>query len=146
MNRMKKLIHEISLRANLVLIFASLSFFISAQTKENNKELLQGKWIYEDAYIPDDEHPMSFDLYNTSFKFYDEIEVKEDVVSLTDSEKTQRVKYEAEGNALAVDLSSGEPLTAEWVIQDDKLYLEFSCLHPYEESKKVNLWVVYIKK
>ena len=86
-------------------------------------------------------------LINDYYKFYAEIEVKENVALLKNSdEKTQEIKYEVDGNYLGFDLPSGESYIAEWTIIEDKLYMEFSVFHPNDTLKKVNLLIVYKRK
>lgn len=134
-------------KIQLLVIFFCMSLFSMAQTKENDKKLLLGEWVWIEASIDDDKHPITFDLYNDYYKFYEELEVKGNMVFLKNSdEKTQEVKYEVNGNYLGVDLPSGESLIAEWAIIEDKLYLEFGNTHPYDRSKKINLLVVYKRK
>lgn len=134
-------------KVQLLIIFFSISLFSIAQTKENDKKLLLGEWVWEEASIADDKEPMGLDLYNDYYKFYAEAEVKENVIFLKNrEEKTHEAKYETDGNYLGVDLLSGEAYIAEWAILEDKLYLEFNTLHPYDLSKKVSLLVVYKRK
>ncbi len=131
----------------LLIIFFSISLFSIAQTKENDKASLLGEWTWEEASIADDKQPITFDLYNPYCKFYAEIEVKENVALLKNSdEKTQEIKYEVDGNYLGFDLPSGESYIAEWTIIEDKLYMEFSVFHPNDTLKKVNLLIVYKRK
>ncbi|MDR1707583.1 hypothetical protein [Dysgonomonas sp.] len=131
----------------LLIIFFSMSLFSIAQTKENDKNLLLGEWVWEEASIADDKQLISFDFYNDYYKFYAEIEVKENEVFLKNSdEKTQEVKYEVDGNYLGFDLPSRESYIAEWTILDDKLYMEFSISSPDNTLKKVNLLIIYKRK
>ena len=135
----------IRLRACLLLIFCSLSWFAVAQT--NDKELLLGEWVWENALIDDSKRPMAFDLHNSYYKFYGEVEIKNNTVFLKNSEeKTQEVKYETNENYLGLDLPSGESFIAEWAIIEDKLYLEFSSNDIYDLSKKVDVLLVYKRK
>ncbi|MBS5978501.1 MAG: hypothetical protein KIB51_02005 [Dysgonomonas mossii] len=131
----------------LLIIFFSMSLFSIAQTKENDKNLLLGEWVWEEASIADGKQLISFDFYNDYYKFYAEIEVKENVVFLKNSdERTQEVKYEVDGNYLGFDLPSRESYIAEWTILDDKLYMEFSISSPDNTLKKVNLLIIYKRK
>lgn len=131
----------------LLIIFFSMSLFSIAQTKENDKNLLLGEWVWEEASIADGKQLISFDFYNDYYKFYAEIEVKENEVFLKNSdEKTQEVKYEVDGNYLGFDLPSRESYIAEWTILDDKLYMEFSISSPDNTLKKVNLLIIYKRK
>lgn len=134
-------------KALLLILFFSMSLFSIAQTKENDKSLLLGEWLWEEASIADDKQPMGFDPNNAYYKFYTEINAKEATAILKDSEEIiQEIKYEVNGNFLGFSLSSGESYIAEWVILGDKLYLEFSVFHPYDTSRKVKLLVVYKRK
>lgn len=137
-------------RTCLLFVFFCLSWFAVAQTNKNDndrKRLLLGEWIWEEASIADDEWPIIFDFNNDYYKFYADIDVKENTVFLRDSdERAQEVKYEVDGNYLGIDLLTGESLIAEWVILEDKLYLEFSVSHPFNASKKVNLLVIYKRR
>ena len=131
----------------LLIIFFSISLFSIAQTKENDKSLLLGEWVWENASIIDNKQPISFDFYNDYYKFYEEVEIKENEVFLKNSdEKTQDAKYEVDGNYLGFDLPSGESYIAEWVILEDKLYMEFSIPSLDNVLKKVNLLVIYKRK
>ncbi len=130
----------------LLIIFFSISLFSIAQTKENDKSLLLGEWIWQEASIADDKQPMGFDLDNAYYKFYAKINAKEAIAILKDSEeKIQEIKYEFNGNYLGIELPTGESYIAEWAILEDKLYMEFSVFHPYDTSRKVNLLLVYKK-
>jgi len=134
-------------KVQLLIIFFSMSLFSIAQTKENDKNLLLGEWVWEEASLTDDKQPISFDFYNDYYKFYAEIEVKENEVFLKNSdEKTQEVKYEVDENYLGFDLPSRESYIAEWAILDDKLYMEFSISSPDNTLKKVNLLIIYKRK
>lgn len=133
-------------KVQLLIIFLSMSLFSIAQTKENDKALLLGEWVWENAVIEDDKNSISFDLYNDYYKFYAEVEIKENVAFLKNSdEETQEIKYEADGNYLGFDLPSGESYIVEWTIFEDKLYMEFSVYHP-NTLKKVNLLIIYKRK
>lgn len=130
-----------------MIIFFSISLFSIAQTKENDKSLLLGEWFWQEASIADDKQPISFDFYNDYYKFYAEIEVKNNVVFLKNNdEKTQNVKYEVDGDYLGFDLPTGKSYIAEWVILEDKLYIEFSIPSLDNVLKKVNLLVIYKRK
>lgn len=135
-------------KAGLFLIFCCLPCFAMAQANKNadDRELLFGTWIWEEASIADPNAPISFDLVNDYIKFYDEIEIENDSVSLTDSEGTVEVKYEVDGNYLGIDLPLEESIIAEWAVLDNKLYMEFDSEHPYDISKKVKVLLVYRKK
>jgi hypothetical protein len=131
----------------LLIIFFSISLFSIAQTKENDKSLLLGEWIWEGASIAEGKRPVTFDLYNDYYTFYSEIEVAENTVVLKEEdEKTLEVKYEVDGNYVGIELPSGKSFIAEWVIIEDKLYLEFSVSGLDNTSKKENLLVVYKRK
>lgn len=134
-------------KVQLLIIFFSISLFSIAQTKENDKSLLLGEWLWEEASIADDKQPMGFDPDNAYYKFYTEINAKEATAILKDSEeKIQEIKYEVNGNFLGFSFSSGESFIAEWAILEDKLYMEFSVFHPYDALRKVKLLVVYKRK
>jgi len=139
-------IKYIRLKAYLFFIFCSLSFAAMAQTNKDNTELLQGEWVFEDASIPGTEYRIHLDLDNSYIKLYTEIEVKGDTVFLKDDEETQKMKYEIDGNYLGIEFSSGKAFIAEWVIFEDKLYLEFSGNDIYDASKKVDVLLVYKRK
>lgn len=134
-------------RVCLLVFFCCLSGLAIAQTNKNNdKKLLLGEWLWDETTIPDDKWPISLDLGNDYFRFYDEVDISENTVLLKDPEKDENVKYEINGNYLGLDLPSGESFIAEWAILEDKLYLEFDSFHPYDASKKVKVLLVYRKK
>ncbi len=136
----------------LLIIFFSISLFSIAQIKENDKSLLLGEWVWENASIVDNKQPISFDFYNDYYKFYEEVEIKENVAFLKNNdEKTQNVKYEVDGDYLGFDLPSGKSYIAEWTIFEDKLYMEFIYMefnspYPSDESRKGSLLVIYKRK
>lgn len=133
-------------RICLLLIFCSLSWFVTAQTNNgNNKELLLGEWVWEEASIPGHTYDniLQLDLNNSHIKFYSGMQVKGDAILLIDDEKNLEVKYEVDGNFLGFDLPSGESFVAEWAIIEDMLYLEFTGNDLYDASKKVKVLLVY---
>ena len=138
-----KIIH---IKICLLFILCWLSWFAAAQIKDNNKKLLLGEWIWEDASMPSGERKIHFDFENSYMKFYSEIKIDGDTIFLKDNEKTQKVRLEVEKNFLGFDLPSGETFIAEWAIIGDKLYLEFSNNDIYEASKKVNVLLIYRRK
>lgn len=127
-------------------LFISFCLSLAAMSQVSEKEdknLLLGKWLFQDASISDLTDPIYFDLDNDYYKLYAEIEVKEDMVLLKDSELTRKVKYEVDGEFIGIYLPLGEFFIAEWAILDNKLYLEFDSFHPYDASKKVKVLLVY---
>lgn len=131
----------------ILLIFCCMSIFSIGQTADKKGiEQLQGEWEFANATIEDAEWPILFDLYNDYYRFYPEIEVKEDIVLLKDGDEVQKAKYEVNGNFLGVDLPSGESFIAEWIILEGKLYLEFDGFHPYYNSKEVKVLLTYSQK
>ena len=134
-------------RVCLLIIFFCLSWTAVAQTKDNNdKKLLLGEWLWDETTIADDKWPISLDLGNDYIRFYDEIEIGEEIVLIKDVEEPQKLKYEINGNYVGLNLPSGESFIAEWTIFKDKLYLEFDSFHPYDTSKEVKVLLVYRKK
>lgn len=135
-------------RVCLLIIFCSLSWLAVAQTSKNyDKKMLLGQWLWDETTILDDEYPMSFDLNNDYFKFYDEIDISENnTVVLKDLETDLRVKYDVNENYLGFELPSGESFIGEWAILQNKLYVEFDSFHPYNPSKKVKVLIVYRKR
>ena len=133
-------------KAYLLIIFFSISLFSVAQTKENNKNLLQGKWVLENVCVDDTGRTLYIDSSSNYGEFYSGIEIKENTIYLEKDEiKNQEVKYEVDGNFLGFDLSSGQSFIAEWAVLDDKLYLEFSSSDPYNTSKKIKILLIYTK-
>lgn len=134
-------------RIYLLFVFFCLSWFAVAQiTEMKDIQQLQGKWELEDVLIEDMGHTIHVDYASDYGQFYPEIEVKENMVYLKENkEKVHEVKYEVDGNYLGLDLPPGESLIAEWVILEDKLYLEFDRFHPDDTSKRVKVLLVYTK-
>lgn len=139
-----------SLRANLLFVLFGLSLFIFAQTKNGDKKLLQGKWVFEEAYT---EHvnlnrTLYLDLYNSYVEIYPEIEISQDKIILLDNEygKLHKVNYEVSGNYLGFDFSLGKAFIAEWTIFEDKLYMEQSVIYPEGGSKEITVLLTYKRK
>lgn len=133
-------------KAHLLIIFFSISLFAVAQTKENNKDLLQGKWVLENVCIEEAGRTLYIDSSSSYGEFYSGIEIKESTICLEkDGIKNQEVKYEVDGNFLGFDLSSGQSFIAEWAVLDDKLYLEFGSSHPDKTSKEIKILLIYTK-
>lgn len=134
------------LKTYLLLAFCSLSWFAVAQTKNDDINLFQGEWVFEDASIPGDEYRIHIDLDNGYMKFYPEVEVTEGTVLLKDDNETKSVEFAVDGNYLALEFSSGELFIAEWAILEDKLYLEFKGKHINVSSKDTIFLLVYKRK
>jgi|GEM_PF-5395229 len=133
-------------KAHLLIIFFSISLSSVAQTKENNKNSLQGKWVLENVCVDDAGRTLYIDSSSSYGEFYSGIEIKENIICLKEDEtKNQEVKYEVDGNFLGFDLSSGQSFIAEWAVLDDKLYMEFNSSNPYNTSKEIKILLIYTK-
>lgn len=138
-------------KVQLLIIFFSISLFSIAQIKENDKSLLLGEWVNEEVSIYDAGNTIYLDPGNSYIKTYAQINIKKDTIVLLNTilsglEEIQKVKYETEGNYLGFDLPSGESFIAEWIIIEDKLYLEFNTFYSPSSSGKVDVLLVYKRK
>lgn len=136
------------LKAYLLFMLFSLSLFTFGQTRNDDKKLLQGKWVFEDASTHNLNRAMSFDLYNSYIEIYPEIEITQDTILLIDNEyeKFHKVKYEVNGNYLGFDFSSGKTFITEWAIFEDKLHMEQTIADPDGGSKDVTVLLTYKRK
>lgn len=133
-------------RICLLFIFCCLSWFAVAQANDDEKKLLLGKWVFEDASIPVNEYETSFALNNKYIKFYSEIEINSKELLIKDKKKVHKSKYEIAGNFLHFDLPSGESIVADWDIIEGELYLEYKTKDIFDASKEMSVLLLYKRK
>ncbi|MFV0537045.1 MAG: hypothetical protein ACK5M3_06675 [Dysgonomonas sp.] len=116
---------NIQSKIQLLIIFLSMSLFSIAQTKENDKKLLLGKWELENISIHEanDTTLVNIDKYNILFHREIEIQSKEFVFKYKGL--ILRKEYKVMGNLMNLDFSAGS-FHAEWAIFKNKLYIEWA--------------------
>lgn len=129
-------------RISLLLIFLSASLFTFAQTKNNDKELLQGKWVLESVAAHDPNKPEPLQIEDLNIEIYSEIEIKNDVATLISKQNTLKGKYKIDNSYLNFDLPATS-FVVEWGIVENELHLLQRIEEPTETSGMILVSSIY---
>lgn len=133
-------------RVCLVLIFCSLSWFATAQTnKDNNKDLLLGEWVLEEASVHETNDIASVNIDSIDIEFHREIEIRSDELSFNYKGVSQKNKYEVTGDWIYLNFATIS-FYAEWAILNNKLYIEWAQDIPISDNENKTMVVLLIYK
>lgn len=131
------------LRIYLLLLLSYISLSIAAQDRDNDIQLLQGKWELEiescEASLHSKDGIMALGIDNISaIELYQTIEIMQNLIILyAYDESHQEVSYRVEEDVLSIGLPS-EDLVVDWEVREDKLYLKRSMLTPFNNTGKID--------
>ncbi|MBF0647617.1 hypothetical protein IR083_02140 [Dysgonomonas sp. GY75] len=124
------------LKASLLLLFFCLSLFSFAQTKDGDKNLLQGKWVLENLSVVEIKDS-GYTKINKSgdVDIFSEMEIKQDTIIIVHNGKILKGEYKFYDTNLSFE-TLPLPFNTGWYLFENKLHLQQDVIDPDGKSPK----------
>ena len=130
------------MKQKMIIFFMLLgSFSVFAQVKNEQKQILEGKWVLENVSAFEKNVQIQFSAENLDFEAPVEINVQQDELTFVYKENTTKVGYDVfsiDGKYLCFSVCT------EWKITDNKLQLQL--LPDMDEENPIIIILNYNKK